>query len=131
MKPPMNADQRRLDEITERVIGCSHTVSNALGCGFLEKVYENALAHELMKAGLKVEQQKEIVVRYDGRVVGEYVCDLLVEKSVLVELKAVKALDDVHFAQCMNYLRATELQVLLLINFGQPRVNVKRLVNHF
>ncbi|MDO8588155.1 MAG: GxxExxY protein [Armatimonadota bacterium] len=127
----MNADQRRLDEITERVIGCSHTVSNALGCGFLEKVYENALAHELMKAGLKVEQQKEIVVRYDGRVVGEYVCDLLVEKSVLVELKAVKALDDVHFAQCMNYLRATELQVLLLINFGQPRVNVKRLVNHF
>ena|SRR3989304_1101134 len=127
----MDADQRRLNEITEKIIGCAYQVANSLGCGFLEKVYENAVAHELRKAGLTTEQQRSIQVRYDGAVVGDYVADLLVEGSVLVELKAVKSLDDIHFSQCVNYLKATGLKVCLLINFGAPKVQIKRLVNRF
>ncbi|MFH1123647.1 MAG: GxxExxY protein [Pseudomonadota bacterium] len=117
-----------LNKVSERVIGCAYQVSNTLGNGFLEKVYENALAHDLRKVGLAVEQQSPIQVFYDGVVVGDYVADLLVEKSVLVELKAVKALDQIHFAQCLNYLKATGLNLCLLINFGTPRVQVKRIV---
>jgi GxxExxY protein len=126
----MNADKHRLDldKITESVIGCAYTVGNKLGCGFLEKVYENALAHEIRKAGLKVSQQHAIQIRYDGVLVGEYVADLLVEEIVLVELKAVKALDDIHAAQCLNYLKATGIKICLLINFGRPRVEVKRII---
>ena len=127
----MDADQRRLDSITESIIGCAYTVSNALGHGFLEKVYENALAHELSKVGLTVHRQQAIEIRYDGIVVGEYVADLLVEGSVLVELKAVRSLDDQHLAQCLNYLKATGLRVCLLINFGRPRVEIKRVVHQF
>jgi len=127
----MNADERGLNEITERVIGCAFVVANTLGNGFLEKVYENALAHELRKSGLSVEQQKSIKVNYDGIVVGDYVADLLVQDMVLVELKAVKSLDDIHLAQCLNYLRATGLKVCLLANFGTPKVQIKRIVNHF
>src|SRR5262245_37394184 len=103
----MNADAVRLNAISERIIGCAFTVGNALGHGFLERVYENALAHELRKSGLAVIQQRAIDVRYDGIVVGEYVVDLLVDGQVLVEIKAVRALDDVHSAQCLNYLKAT------------------------
>ena len=120
-----------MDEITERVIGCAYTVANTLGTGFLEKVYENALAYELRKAGYAVQQQSSIQVRYGDVVVGEYVADILVESSVLVELKAMKGLDDIHTAQCLNYLKATGLQVCLLINFGGRRVQVKRIVNDF
>lgn len=126
----MNADERRLDQISEKIIGCAFTVSNKLGAGFLEKVYENALAHELRKNSLDVEQQKPIKVFYDDVVVGDYVADLLIENS-LVELKAVRRIDDIAVAQCLNYLRATELRVCLLINFGNPRVEFKRLVNRF
>jgi len=103
----------------------------AVGCGFLEKVYENALAHELHKAGLKVAQQHGLKVRYDIVIVGEFVVDLLVEDQVLVELKAVKALDDIHVAQCLNYLKATGFKVCLLVNFGNPKVEVKRVVLKF
>jgi len=133
MEPQMNADERRLrlNEITEKIIGCAHSVSNALGPGFLEKVYENALAHELRKAGLLVEQQSPTLVMYDGVVVGEYLADLLVEKVVLVELKAVTVLDAVHSAQCMNYLKATGLSICLLLNFAKPRVDVQRIVHNF
>ncbi len=116
------------NQITQQIIGCAYKVSNSLGSGFLEKVYENALAHELHKAGLLVSQQHRLSVQYDGIVVGEYVADLLVENRILVELKAVKTLDDVHLAQCLNYLKATGLRVCLLLNFGQPRVQVKRVV---
>jgi len=127
----MDTDKHRLNQITEQIIGCAYTVGNQLGCGFLEKVYENALAHELRKAGLVVAQQQPITVRYDGVVVGDYIADLLVAECVMVELKAVKALDDVHLAQCLNYLKATGLQVCLLINFGNPKVEVRRVVLHF
>ena len=117
------------NQITEAVIGAAYEVSNTLGAGFLEKVYENALRHELVKRGFRVEQQKPIEVVYDGVVVGEYVADLIVEGRVLVELKAAKALDNNHFAQTLNYLRATGIRTGLLLNFGSPRVEVKRLRN--
>ena len=95
----------------------------------MEKVYENALAHELRKSGFFVEQQKGIKVRYDGIVVGDYTVDLLVQNEVLVELKAVKALDNIHVALCLNYLKATQFKVCLLLKFGTPRVQIRRLVH--
>jgi len=129
----MNADEKRdeLNGITERVIGCAYKVSNTLGSGFLEKVYENSMAHEVRKNGLRVEQQYPVQVAYDGIVVGEFVADLLVEGTVVVELKAVKELDDIHVAQCLNYLKATGLTVCILINFGKSRIDIRRIVNNF
>jgi GxxExxY protein len=129
MEPQMDADERRLNDITERVIGCAYTVTNTLGHGFLEKVYENALAYELRKTGLMVEQQRSIKVRYDGIVVGDYMADLLIEGQVMVELKAVKSIDNIRVAQCLNYLKATGLKVCLLLNFGVPKVQIRRIVN--
>jgi len=117
------------DRLSERIIGCAFRVMNALGSGFLEKVYENALAHELRMAGLQVSQQHAIVVNYNDVIVGEYAADLLVEGTIIVELKAVKALDSVHIAQSINYLKATGLDVCLLINFGKPRLEIRRIVN--
>jgi GxxExxY protein len=127
----MSTDRQRLNELSETIIGCAFKVGNALGCGFLEKVYENALAHEIKKAGLAVEPQAPIKVHYDGIIVGEYAADLLVETCLLIELKAVKQFDDVHMAQCLNYLKATGLHLCLLINFGAPHVEVKRIVRNF
>jgi GxxExxY protein len=124
----MNADETKLDDVTERIIGSALTVSNRLGTGFIEKVNENALAHELRKTGLAVVQQRGIVVRYDDIIVGEYAADLLVEDAVIVELKAIKTVADIHRAQCINYLRATGLHVCLLLNFGSPRLEIKRIV---
>jgi GxxExxY protein len=115
-----------INKITEKIIDCGYTVSNTLGCGFLEKVYENALAHEIRKAGLKVDRQYGIKIHYDNIIVGEYVVDLLVEDLVLVELKAVKDFDEIHYAQCLNYLNATKLPVCLLLNFGKPKIEIKR-----
>ena len=120
-----------VDQVTERIIGCAYRVSNQLGSGFLEKVYENALALELRNNGLRVDQQHGIQVTYEGAVVGEFVADLLVDDRVVVELKAAKALDDIHLAQCLNYLKATGLSVCLLINFGRPKVQIKRIVNNY
>lgn len=128
----MDAQERdRLTGITEKIIGCAYAVGNELGHGFLEKVYENSLAIELRAAGLKVEQQKSVAVRYRGELAGEYSADLLVEDRVLVELKAARALDDANVAQCLNYLKATGLSLCLLLNFGKGRVEVKRLVRDF
>ncbi|MDO8684998.1 MAG: GxxExxY protein [Armatimonadota bacterium] len=118
-----------MNELTEKTIGRSYAVANTLGHGFLEKVYENALAVELRNAGCKVEQQKGIVVNYHGSVVGEYVADLLVDDCVIVELKTVKAINDIHLAQALNYLKATGLRICLLINFGNPKVEIKRVIN--
>lgn len=117
-----------LNEITKIIIGCAFRVSNTLGTGYLEKVYENALVHELRKAGLIVEQQVAVKVHYDNVIVGDYVADVFVDGKVLIELKAVKALVDIHSAQCLNYLTATKLPICLLINFGTPKVEIKRLV---
>jgi GxxExxY protein len=119
-------DARLLEPLTERIIGCAFRVANALGHGFVEKVYENALAHEMRKCGLGAVQQRGIVVFYDDVIVGEFTADLLVEDQVIVELKVVSALSDVHLPQCRNYLRATGKPLCLLINFGRPKVEIRR-----
>jgi GxxExxY protein len=106
-------------EITGEIIRASFNVYNALGYGFLEKVYENSLAIELRESGLTVIQQKSISVFYRGAVVGEYYADLLVEDLVLVELKAASKIIGAHEAQLINYLRATNIEVGLLLNFGE------------
>ena len=129
----MDLDTRRsrLDQVTQTIIGCVHDVSNLLGSGFLEKVYENSLGIELRLAGLQVAQQQRIEVCYRDIVVGDFVADLLIEDSVLVEVKAIRALEDIHTAQCMNYLKATGLHVCLLANFGAPKATIKRVVRGF
>jgi GxxExxY protein len=121
----MSTDEGRINTITEAIIGCAFKVGNKLGSGYSEKCYENALAHELRKAGFAVKQQFPITVWYDDIIIGDYIGDLLVE-DVLIELKAIRAIDDVHTAQCINYLTTTKLPICLLINFSQ-RVEVKRL----
>jgi GxxExxY protein len=117
-----------LNKITEKIINCAYTVSNTLGAGFLEKVYENALSHELRKRGLKAVQQAPMQVLYDEIIVGEYYADILVDDSILIELKAVKELDNNHRAQCLNYLKASRLHLCLLLNFGKPHIDIVRLV---
>ena len=119
-------NESELNALTEKIIGCAFHVSNTLGSGFLEKVYENALTIELRKNGLEVKQQAPIKVVYQDTVVGEYFADLLVSDLVIVELKAVKEISDAFAAQCLNYLKATGLSICLLMNFGKPRVEVKR-----
>jgi GxxExxY protein len=107
------------EEVTDKVIHAFYRVYNALGYGFLEKVYENAMVIELRKSGLKVESQKGIQVCYESATVGEYFADLLVDDKVIVELKAAKAVLEEHEAQLVNYLKATDAEVGLLLNFGQ------------
>ena len=114
-----------LDETTERIIACCFKVHTTLGAGFLEKVYENALLIELEKSGLAARQQFPISVSYDGRTVGEYFADILVEDRIVCELKANENLSKDHEVQLVNYLAATGLDIGLLINFGRS-VTVKR-----
>ena len=118
------------EELTKKVIGCAFKVHNSLGSGFLEKVYENALRIELSRAGLGVEQQIPIQVYYQGEVIGDFVSDLLVEKRLIVELKAIEKLTKLHEAQLVNYLTATGLDIGLLINFGKS-VQIKRKYKNF
>lgn len=118
-------------KLSQQVIGCAMSVSRSLGHGFLERVYESALAIELDQAGIDFERQKSVAVRYRTQVVGEYVCDFVIDGRLLLELKAIAAINDAHVAQVMNYLKATGLTVALLLNFGTPRLGVRRIVyNH-
>ncbi len=112
-------------DVTELVIRAFYTVYNTLGYGFLEKVYQNALAIELRKLGLKVITEAPIHVYYSGELVGEYFADLIVADAVIVELKAVRKLLEEHEAQLLNYLKATAYEVGLLLNFG-PQPEMKR-----
>ena len=116
-----------INDLTQLIIGCAMRVSNELGVGFLEKVYENALSIELRKQGLNVEQQKLLIVYYDGQVVGDYCADILVNDCVLLELKSATAIDPAHQAQLLNYLKSTGLKIGLIINFGTPRLQIKRM----
>ena len=119
------------DPLTEKVIGCAIEVSRHLGCGFAEKVYENALMVELVRSGVRAQQQKAVLVHYRGAVVGDYVVDILVEEGLLVEVKALDRFSPMHDAQVMNYLRATGCPAGLLLNFGRPLLGIRRLVwNH-
>ena len=115
-------------ELTEQILGAAFKVLNELGCGFLEKVYENALLVELARPGQRVEQQRPFKIKYAGAIVGEYQADLVVDDRVILECKAVSKLDPVHEAQLLNYLRATGIRVGLLLNFGRPKLQFKRLV---
>ena len=126
----MDKTYDEINKLTEKIIGCAYKVSNTLGSGFLEKVYENAFAYELTQADLKVKQQYPLQVKYEGVVVGDYTADMLIEECVLIELKTVSQIDSSHLAQCMNYLKATDLHICLLFNFGNRRLEVKRIVHN-
>ena len=119
-------------ELSDLIINAFYTVYNALGYGFLEKVYENALFTELKNKGLHCEKQKPIKVYYDQKVVGEYFADIIVEDSIIIELKATESLMDEHEVQLVNYLKATEIEVGLLLNFGKkPTFKRKIFTNNF
>ena len=125
----MNADERGFfDSLTERVIGAALEVSNALGAGFLEKVYERAMLTELRLRGIRVTTQTSFTITYKGHRVGEYCADILVEDVLVLELKCVEHLGQNHTAQCLNYLRASGLTLCLLMNFQRPKVEWKRIV---
>ena len=117
-----------INDVTYAINGAVFEINKILGPGFLEKVYENALVFELEKRGVKAESQVPIKVSYKRKVVGEYVADLLVEDKVIVELKTVEALDKIHEAQLLNYLKATGIRVGMLVNFKHPRAEIKRMV---
>jgi GxxExxY protein len=112
-------------DLTEKIIGAAFDVHNELGSGFVEKVYENSLAIELRKRGLRVEQQKPVKVEYQGESVGEFVADLIVDDTVLVEIKSVKSLTPEYESKLIHYLKATGIEVGLLINFAES-VEVRR-----
>jgi GxxExxY protein len=119
------------DSLTERVIGAILEVSNTLGAGFLERVYQRALLTELGLRGIQAASQASFTVTYKGHAVGEYVADILVEEVLLVELKCVERLANEHTAQCLNYLRASGRTVCLFVNFQRPKVEWKRIVLGF
>jgi GxxExxY protein len=130
--PPMNADARGFfDSLTERVIGAVLEVSNTLGVGFLEKIYERALLRELELRGIRATAQAPLPVTYKGHSLGEYFADILVEDVLVIELKCVDRFASEHFAQCLNYLRASGLTICLLVNFQRPRAEWKRIVHQF
>ena len=122
----MNANER--ESLIHLVVGAIYEVSNVLGAGFLEKVYERALVRELQARGLKAETQVPCPIAYKGDCVGEYFIDILVEDYLPVELKCVEHLANEHLAQCLNYLRATDKSIALLVNFQRPKVEWKRVV---
>lgn len=116
-------------ELTERIIGCAFRVHNALGCGFVEAVYEGALAIEFEREGIAFGRQVGVEVKYAGQAVGLHRLDLLADGKVIVELKAKEAFTDADIASVLSYLKATNLRIALLLNFGTPRLKVKRLGN--
>jgi GxxExxY protein len=121
----------KLGEITEQVLSACFQVSNELGHGFLESVYEKSLLIALQGKGLAAESQVPLRVRFRQQTVGEFFADVVVEKKVILELKAVKALAPEHMAQVLNYLKATGMEVGLLINFGSPKLEYRRFENRF
>jgi GxxExxY protein len=133
LETQISADTKRerVNGTTHSIIGAAHKVSTKLGQGFQEKVYENALGLELRRAGFAVEHQRPVPVMYEGVVVGDYVPDLIVDNEIVVEVKAVDFLERAHRLQCINYLRATDLRICLLLNFGTRRLEVRRLVMRF
>jgi len=113
-------------ELTKKIIGCTYKVYNKLGFGFLESVYEKSLLFELQREGLQAKTQEPIKVYYEDMIVGDFIADIIVNNKVLVELKSVKKLNKAHEVQLVNYLTATKIDIGLLINFGEERVEIKR-----
>jgi GxxExxY protein len=116
-------------DLTERILRAAFAVHNALGAGFLERVYSNALAVELRAQGIVLQNEMPLKIRYRDTIVGDYITDLVVDGRVLVELKACASLDPVHTAQILNYLRASKIHVGLLLNFGRPKLEYRRFVS--
>ncbi len=114
--------------LTEKIIGCAYRVYNKMGFGFLESVYEKCLLIELKKEGLQAESQKDIAVNYENEVVGEFKADIVVEDTIILELKSVKQIIQAHEVQMVNYLVATGKEVGLILNFAEQKVEVKRKV---
>ena len=116
------------EKLSERILGCCVQVHRALGPGFLESIYEEALALEFRKAGLAFERQKTIGVFYEGKVIGEHRLDYAIEGRIVFELRACKTIDDVHLAVARSYLKATALQLALVVNFAKPILEIRRVV---
>ena len=116
------------EELTEKIIGCAYRVYNKMGFGFLESVYEKCLLIELKKEGLQAESQKAIIVKYENEIVGHFTIDILVEDTIILELKSVKQIIQAHEVQMVNYLVATGKEVGLILNFGEKKVEVRRKV---
>jgi GxxExxY protein len=114
------------EELTEEIIGCAYNVYNRMGFGFLESVYEKSLLIELSQAGLSADSQKPITVFYDGEIVGDFAADIIVDDTIILELKSVRRIAKAHEIQLVNYLVATGKPVGLLINFGEHKVEIKR-----
>ncbi len=128
----MNTDGKseyRYGELTKKIIGCAFEVHNSLGCGFLERVYHKALICEFDGVGIKFETNKRIKIFYKKKEVGVYMPDFIVGNKVVVELKTVEFLTKAHVAQVINYLKATKYTVGLILNFNQPRLQYKRVIN--
>ena len=113
-------------ELTEKIIGCAYSVYNKMGFGYLESVYEKCMLIELRKAGLKVESQKPLTVFYENETVGEFIADIIVNDTVILELKSAKQIIKAHEVQLVNYLVATGKPVGLILNFSESKVEVKR-----
>ncbi len=122
-------EKHEFDELSKKIIGAAIEVHRELGPGFLESIYERALKVELSEHGLYYICQKEIKIEYLGVEVGSHRLDLVVENKIVVELKAVKELTDIHFAQLRSYLKATGLKIGLLLNFAKPTLEIRRIVN--
>ena len=128
----MNIDEHAfLESLTERVLAAVFEVSNTLGAGFLEKVYERAVLRKLSLRGISATVQASFAIAYKGQFVGEYFADILVENTLVVELKCVDRLANEHTAQCLNYLRASGKTICLLVNFQKPKVEWKRIVQGY
>jgi GxxExxY protein len=119
------------EEITNKTLAACFEVSKELGAGFLESVYQNALMIALQEKGLTIEREYPLAVSFRGQIVGQFYADILVEGKIILELKAVSALSDIHKAQVINYLKATGIEVGLLINFGNPKLEYRRFDNRF
>jgi GxxExxY protein len=117
------------EDLTEKIIGCAIEVHKKLGPGFLESIYENAFVIELQKQHLQVERQREVVIKYDGVEVGRHRLDLIIDDTIVVELKAVKNVEDIHFAIVKSYLKALGKQHGLIINFSRKVLEVKRVIH--
>lgn len=122
-------EQYKYSELTSKIIGCAMTVHKALGNGFQEVIYQRALAIEMNLSGIAFNREFEMTIFYREEQIGTRRVDFLVEGIISVELKAITVLEDVHFAQAINYLEAYNLEIGLLINFGEKSLNFKRLTN--
>jgi GxxExxY protein len=117
------------EELSNKIINSALEVHKKLGPGFMESIYQTAMLIQLQKDGMKTEFQKEVKIYYDGKEIGIHRLDLVVNNEIILELKAVKEFDEIHFAQTLSYLKATGLKTALLLNFSKPKLDIKRIVN--